>query len=139
MAKFTITVHRTGTQTGRLQYNGTTAFNCKCWWNPDARIPTSPHDGYEALVTRMAESRRKAVWLRDVPGYQGIFIHHWPGESASLTLWSQGCILVLQNYTERIYNEIGSQGPDDDPGRVFVHDVAPAIYLPRRPARTMVA
>ena len=69
-------------------------FTADCYWNPDKRIPQGVYE--KCSLTTMATKKRDGVYLPNVNGFTGVFLHKGeslPGISAVKT-WSDGCILL---------------------------------------------
>jgi hypothetical protein len=95
---YTIQVKR-GKATGTLTYNGSISVTTKCWWDLAKKIPAADYGG--CSKTFMHTKKRRAIFIPDVPGFKGIFIHK--GTSAS---WSDGCIVIDETQMLKIWNDI---------------------------------
>lgn len=104
MASYSITVKR-GAQQGDLSYAGSISVQATCWWDPQKKIPAGTYTGCSATTmatkTNSAGNPREAVFIPNVPGFTGIFIHL--GTNAA---WSDGCIVINESDLLRIYNDI---------------------------------
>lgn len=104
MADYNITVERGKTE-GTLKYSGTFELSTKCWWDLVKKIPANSYSGCSA--TTMAKKKnsagepREAIYLANVPGYKGIFVHM--GTSSA---WSDGCIVIAEAQIKKIYNDV---------------------------------
>jgi hypothetical protein len=85
-------------------------FPTKCWWDPKKKIPAGTYAG--CSTTRMSKKndtggtgKRHGVFIPDVPGYKGIFIHE--GKSAA---WSDGCIVCARARVVQIYEAVPLNG-----------------------------
>ena len=112
-AKHEITIHRTQVGKGRLKYSNGTSIEADCWWDSSEPIPGKVYRACSA--THMASKKnsagqpREAIFIPQVPGRQGIFIHYWSGESANLSAWSDGCIVVREHVIKKIWHQIKKQ------------------------------
>lgn len=97
-ASYEIRVVR-GKTDGQLNYTGGISLSTKCWWDPVKKIPANTYTGCSA--TTMATKKFQAIFLPNVPGYTGIFIHK--GSSAA---WSDGCIVIAESEIKKIYNDV---------------------------------
>jgi hypothetical protein len=95
---YTISVKR-GKADGTLSYSGSISVSTKCWWDIANKIPAAEYPG--CSKTMMHSKHRKAIFIPDVPGHTGIFIHK--GTSAS---WSKGCIVIAESQMLKIWNDI---------------------------------
>jgi hypothetical protein len=95
---YEITVQRKQND-GTLKYVGDIEITTPCWWDLAKRIPAGTYTGCSA--TTMATKRLNAVFIPNVPGYTGIFVHQ--GTSPQ---HSDGCIVVSPNEMRRIYADI---------------------------------
>ena len=104
MSQFTIKVRR-GKTSGTLTYKGTFELETTCWWDLAKRIPAQEYSGCSAttMATKKNSSGnpREAIFLPNVPGFTGIFVHM--GNSAA---WSDGCIVIEEQLIKQIYNDI---------------------------------
>lgn len=104
MPTYSITVER-GKTSGTLTYTGSITISTTCWWDLVKKIPARTYSGCSA--TTMATKKnsegkpREAVYLPDVPGYKGIFIHM--GTSSA---WSDGCIVIAESEIKKLYADI---------------------------------
>lgn len=102
---YTINVTR-GTNNGTLTYtNGGVSVSTTCWWDPNQKIPANTYNGCSAttMSTKLNSqgSPREAIYIANVTGYSGIFIHMGTGPA-----WSDGCIVIDENDLLVIYNDI---------------------------------
>ena len=89
-----------GEKTGKLSYtNGGFRITATCWWDPHKKIPDGTYSRCSA--THMATKGREGIFIPNVRGYRGIFIHK--GTSAA---WSDGCIVINEADLLRIWNDI---------------------------------
>jgi hypothetical protein len=104
MAAYSINVRR-GKKNGTLTYSGGAIVSTTCWWDPVKKIPAGTYTGCSA--TTMAKKKnssgqpREAIFLPNVPGFKGIFIHMGTGPG-----WSDGCVVIVETEILRIYNDI---------------------------------
>ncbi len=110
MSNFSIIVDRQGVSSGTLRYSGSFQFSCQCWWDPADEIPAATYVGCSAthLASKLnpRNQPREGIFLPNVPGRTGIFIHYWPGPGANIKAWSDGCALVLDADMLKIWNDI---------------------------------
>ncbi len=125
---YTIRVSRDNTDNGQLIYDGSFKHVCNCWWDPPDKIPAGTYPGCSATfmskATNSKGTKREAIFIPGVPGRTGIFLHYWPG--TNLKVWSDGCILLMEQDILLIWNDIT---PHD--GRnvtVTVSDLAPIPF-----------
>jgi hypothetical protein len=100
MASYTIEVER-GEKEGTLKCKEA-GVNTKCWWeldNKKGRIPAGTYNGCSA--TQMATKKHNAVFIPNVKGWKGIFIHLGSGPQAS-----DGCIVIKSAEMEKLYDAI---------------------------------
>lgn len=104
---YKITVIR-GDKKGVLTFkSGDKTITSDCYWNESKKIPARTYE--ECSATTMARKKnskgkpREAVFIPNVPGFSGIFIHlgKVPYEK-----WSDGCIVIPENKIIEIYNAI---------------------------------
>ena len=89
MAKYEITVKRTGSSKGILTFtvDNQKQFSTPCWEDPGKLVDAKTYRG--CSVTTMLKKGRPAVYLPDAQtGRKGIFIHMGTDPS-----WSDGCIV----------------------------------------------
>ncbi len=98
MSQFQITVRRSKSS-GMLTYSGKIHLSTNCWWDPAKKIPAGTYAGCSA--TTMATKRLNAVFLPNVPGFTGIFIHQGTGPQHS-----DGCIVIQPAEMQRVYADI---------------------------------
>jgi hypothetical protein len=107
---YLISVVRTKTDRGVLTFTKPdgTAKAYECAWDPPDKIPAGSFPGGSATWMNSAKNskggKREAIFLPNVPGRTGIFIHYWPGKN--LKVWSDGCILLLEPDLLEIWNAI---------------------------------
>lgn len=103
-----ITITRNHTDHGELRYRGSFEFTCRCDWDPPDQIPAGHFPGcsatYMSSAKNSAGGKREAIFLPNVPGRTGIFLHYWPG--TGLSVWSDGCILLLEPNILKIWKDI---------------------------------
>ena len=110
---YKITIER-GEREGKLSYYGSasTVVGTACWWDLDKKIPAGIY--YNCSATTMARKKnssggsREAIFIPNVTGFSGIFIHM--GNNAS---WSDGCIVIKENELLRIYNDINPKNAEN--------------------------
>jgi hypothetical protein len=104
MPSYKVTVTR-GKSSSTLTYAGSISVTTTCWWDPDKKIPKGTYSGCSAttMATKMnSEGKpREAIFIPNVLGFKGIFIHK--GTSAA---WSDGCVVIAEPEIKRIYNDI---------------------------------
>ena len=119
MATYEITITR-GPATerrsqGKLKYSGTITCECDCYWNKDKRIPAATYDRcsktYMDTATNPRGGKREAIYIQDVEGYHGIFIHYGQNltNANALAVWSKGCIVMDEEDVLKIWNDIAPQ------------------------------
>ncbi|UWQ74042.1 L,D-transpeptidase family protein [Leisingera sp. M658] len=111
LASYTITVTRTGKDTGKLEFSsGSVSLDETCWWDPNVKIAAGTYT--KCSKTRMSSKKdsvtgkkRPGIYLPDavVPGTDNhsIFIHE--GKDPS---WSDGCIVLTRDKMMEMWNEI---------------------------------
>lgn len=105
MYKISVTrVNRTGT----LMFSGKgKTVSATCYWNQQKKIPAGTYVGCSATtMARKKNSKgqpREAVFIPNIPGFSGIFIHMGkpPYEN-----WSDGCLVVEESKVIEIFNAI---------------------------------
>lgn len=101
---YTIDVARGKTE-GTLTYQGSISVTTTCWWDLQRRIPAGEYPF--CSKTRMATKKnsvggkREAIFIPDVKGYRGIFIHK--GNNAK---WSDGCVVIVEDEMLKIWRDI---------------------------------
>ncbi len=95
---YQITVQRSKLS-GTLIYAGGLQISTSCWWDLAKKIPAGTYSGCSA--TTMATKKLNAVFIPNVPGFTGIFIHQGTGPQHS-----DGCIIVSPHEMKRIYDDI---------------------------------
>lgn len=104
---YKINIKRLSTK-GTLTFKGLNkSITTDCYWNQSKKIPAGTYSSCSA--TTMARKKnsngkpREAVFIPDVKGFSGIFIHMGkpPYEK-----WSDGCIVIDENKIIEIYNSI---------------------------------
>ena len=70
-----------------------------CWWDLLKVIPAGTYTGCSATI--MHKKRLRGIFIPNVPGYIGIFIHVGGGPDAS-----DGCIVCHKAYIDKIWNDI---------------------------------
>jgi len=96
---YEITVTRGKDTTGKLSCPAAGISDAACFWKKDKRIPASSYPG--CSTTMMASKGYKAVYIPDVQGFEGIFIHQGSGPNAS-----DGCVVTAKDNVEKIWNTI---------------------------------
>lgn len=93
---------------GELRFTGNgKAVVTKCYWNKNKKIPKGTYSGCSATTMDTKKNSkgnpREAVFIPNVTGYSGIFIHMGkkPYEN-----WSDGCIVIEESKIIEIYNAI---------------------------------
>ncbi|MCG6969147.1 MAG: DUF5675 family protein [Gammaproteobacteria bacterium] len=104
---YTINVSR-GLATGTLSFtSGQTKVNTTCYWDTNRKIPAGTYE--KCSATTMSHKKnslgnpREAVYIPDVKGYSGIFIHMGKNPFEN---WSDGCIVIAENEMLKLYNAI---------------------------------
>ena len=100
MGTYTIEVKR-GEKDGTLKCSGA-KVNTKCWWdmkNAKGVIPAGTYSGCSA--TTMATKGHHAIFLPNVKGWKGIFIHVGNGPNASA-----GCLVIKKAEMEKLYGAV---------------------------------
>ena len=98
----------------RAAQNGTLTANLsgkvittKCYWDSNKKIPAGTYLRCSATtMTRKKNSAgtpREAIFIPNVPGFSGIFIHMG---KPPYTNWSDGCIIIDEAKMIEIYNSI---------------------------------
>lgn len=95
-----------GEKQGKLTYKGQKAsVYTTCWWDLKKKIPAATYS--DCSATTMATKKnsrgqpREAIYIPNVPGFKGIFIHM--GTSSA---WSDGCIVINESELLKIYNDV---------------------------------
>lgn len=126
--EYTIHVSRDNTDNGQVVYNGSFKHVCNCWWDPPDKIPAGTYYGCSATFMSKAKNskggKREAIFLPNVPKRVGIFLHYWPG--TNLKVWSDGCILLMEEDILRIWDDISPH--DGQNVTVTVQDREPIPY-----------
>ena len=97
---------------GTLKYTGTITHSCDCYWNKDKRIPVGTYERcsktYMANALNSKKEQREGIYLPDVAGYSGIFIHYGTNlnDASSLAVWSKGCIVMDEDDVLKIWDDI---------------------------------
>ena len=96
---YTISVERTGQDSGRLKFaSGAISVDTTCWWDPEVRIAAANYAGcsktrMDSKTDSVTGEKRPAIYLPQavVPGTgnRTIFIHE--GRDST---WSDGCIVI---------------------------------------------
>jgi hypothetical protein len=112
MSSYTITVERPvapghkGTLTFEEPGADASKFSTACYWDPDQRIPAGTYTG--CSLTMMASKKRDGVFIPNVAGFTGIFIHK--GEHLeslkSVKIWSDACILLEPEVMKKVVARI---------------------------------
>lgn len=100
MASYTIEIKR-GEKEGTLKCSSA-KVNTKCWWDLDnkkGRIPAGTYSGCSA--TTMASKKHNSVFIPNVKGWKGIFIHPGSGPKAS-----DGCVVIKSAEMDKLYDAI---------------------------------
>lgn len=104
MPNYNITVERRKND-GTLSYSGASKLSTTCWWDPIKKIPAGTYAGCSATMMATKKNSegkpREAIYIANVPGYKGIFIHMGVGAS-----WSDGCIVIAESEIKRIYADV---------------------------------
>jgi hypothetical protein len=105
MASYSIHVLRDGKSSGLLTYEGNISLTTKCWWDPSKKIPAATYPLCSAThMTTKKNSQggpREAVFLPNVRGFTGIFVHMGTGPD-----WSDGCIVIKESQMLKLFNDI---------------------------------
>ncbi|MGH0037420.1 MAG: hypothetical protein ACQGVK_20525 [Myxococcota bacterium] len=96
---YEIIVERTGRDTGKLWMIDEERYETVCWWDPDHVIPAEKY--HDCSATMMHTKQREGIFIPDVKGYSGIFLHKGTGPS-----WSDGCIVAPEEVFMKIWNTI---------------------------------
>jgi hypothetical protein len=96
---YEITVTRGKDTTGKISCPAAGVSDVVCYWKKEKRIPANTYLGCSTTI--MASKGYKAVFIPDVPGFEGIFIHQGSGPNAS-----DGCIVTAKETVEKIWNAI---------------------------------
>lgn len=93
---------------GILTFTGANkTITTKCYWNKDKKIPAKTYK--DCSATTMARKKnskgnpREAVFIPNVAGFSGIFIHMG---KVPYQKWSDGCIVIDESKMIEIYNLI---------------------------------
>lgn len=102
---FKIDVVRGKTQ-GKVKFvHGGLSINTTCYWDLLKKIPAGTYTGCsKTRMTTKTNSNgkpREAIYIPNVSGYSGIFIHM--GSSAA---WSDGCIVISEVEMLKLYQAI---------------------------------
>ncbi len=104
MTTYEITVAR-GKSHGLLTYKGRITVSSRCWWDAGKKIPAATYTGCSATTMakklNSAGKPREAIFIPNVRGFKGIFIHMGTGPN-----WSDGCIVIAESDVKRIYGDI---------------------------------
>lgn len=93
---------------GDLTFTGNgKAIVTKCYWNMNKKIPKGTYTGCSATTMDTKKnskgSPREAIFIPNVKGYSGIFIHMG---KKPYDKWSDGCIVIDEGKMIDIYNAI---------------------------------
>lgn len=104
---YTISIQRSA-KNGTLTFRGgSKTISTKCYWNTTKKIPAGTYTNCSATtMARKLNSKgkpREAVFIPNVAGYSGIFIHMGkpPYEK-----WSDGCVVIEESKIIEIYDAI---------------------------------
>lgn len=104
---YKITIKRAA-KDGTLSFSGNgKTVNCKCYWDTAKKIPAGIYPNCSA--TTMARKRnskgqpREAVFIPNVKGFSGIFIHMG---KPPYEIWSDGCVVIEESKIIEIYSAI---------------------------------
>ncbi len=104
---YTITINRKARDGDLTFAGGGKTITTTCYWNTAKKIPAATYPNCSATtMTRKKNSRglpREAVFIPDVKGFSGIFIHMGKMPYAE---WSDGCIVIDESEMIQIYNTI---------------------------------
>jgi hypothetical protein len=104
---YTITVKRKSTDGDLTFSGGKIVVKAKCYWNTSKKIPAGTYTGCSA--TTMANKKnskglpRVAIFIPNVKGYTGIFIHMGKPPYKN---WSDVCIVIDESKIIKIYKAI---------------------------------
>ncbi len=100
MASYTIEVTR-GEKEGTLICKAA-KVKTKCWWDLKNKKGVIPAGTYKnCSATTMDTKKHEAVFIPNVKGWKGIFIHPGSGPGASA-----GCIVIKGSEMEKLYAAI---------------------------------
>lgn len=104
---YTVNVKR-GPKNGTLTFSAPgKKITTPCYWDLAAKIPAGTYTGCSA--TTMARKKnsagkpREAIFIPNVPGFSGIFIHMG---KPPFEKWSDGCIVIEESKIIEIHNAI---------------------------------
>jgi hypothetical protein len=90
---------------GTLAYQGSIALTTKCWWDLERKVPAGKYRfcSKTRMATKLSSSgdKREAIFIPDVPGYKGVFIHMGTGPK-----WSDGCVVIIESDLLKIWRDI---------------------------------
>ncbi len=117
---YKITIKRS-TEDGDLTFSAPGKnITTKCYWNLHKKIPSGTYMGCSATtMARKKNSKgtpREAIFLPNVSGFSGIFIHMG---KPPYPKWSDGCIVIEESKMIEIYNAIS---PKDGHNVIVVID-----------------
>ncbi|MCZ6836276.1 MAG: DUF5675 family protein [Planctomycetota bacterium] len=104
VGNFTVVVKR-GEKAGKLTCSGA-KISTTCWWdmnNKKGRIPAGTYKGCSA--TQMATKKYDAIFIPNVSGWKGIFIHQGKGPKAS-----KGCIVIAKSEMMKLHGKLYTKG-----------------------------
>jgi len=78
-------------------------FSTQCWWAEDKRIPAGEYGG--CSFTRGASDKWDGVFMPNVPGFDGIFLHQGGSPNDS-----DGCIVFPDEFIQQIGERTGRDG-----------------------------
>ena len=96
---YEITIRRGSGTTGRLSCPAVGVSEIACFWKKDKRIPVGTYKG--CSTTKMDSKQKHAIFIPDVVGFKGIFIHKGKGPGSS-----DGCIIVPEEVIEKMWAAI---------------------------------
>jgi hypothetical protein len=96
---YEITVTRGKGTEGTITCTDAGVSNVKCYWNAEKRIPAGTYTNCSTTI--METKKYKSVFIPDVPGFSGIFIHQGSGPKDS-----DGCIVTATGNVQKIYEKI---------------------------------
>ena len=110
MSTYTIEIFRKTSNSGVLNYCGSFNATFPCWWDPADQVNAGTYLGCSKTFldqkTNSKGNKREGIYWPNVPGRTGIFIHYWPGPTAELSKWSDGCTVVLESDMLKMWNDI---------------------------------
>ncbi|MEL6750349.1 MAG: L,D-transpeptidase family protein, partial [Pseudomonadota bacterium] len=104
---YAITIKRKASNGGLTFTGGGKTITTTCYSNTSKKIPAATYLNYSTTtMTGKKNSKglpREAIFIPDVKGFSGIFIHTGKMLYAK---WSDGCIVIDESKMIQIYNTI---------------------------------